>query len=155
MKAFRLFVFFILCSSLLPAYGQKPQWGTRTEAINMVKQVQRMFASQGPSKTFKAVTSQLPVFKDRDLYPFIYTLEGVNVAHGVKRVLVGKDLLELRDGEGTPLIKLMVNVAKTRKNGWVDYKWPNPVTRQLTSKSAYIERLGRDYFVGVGVYIGQ
>ena len=134
------------------ALAQKADRGTREEAVSMVKQVQRMYAKKGPAVTFREVTAQRPIFKDRDLYPFIYDLKGINVAHGVKKVLVGKNLLELRDGEGVALIKEMIKSALSTGRGWVDYKWPNPVTGKLTSKSAYIEKLGDDYFVGVGVY---
>lgn len=137
---------------ITPAMAQIEKYGSKGEAIAMVKRVKVMFEKEGARKTFKAVTEQKPTFKDRDLYPFIYDLKGINVAHGVKEVLVGKNLLELRDGENVPLIKLMVKAAKNKGYGWVDYKWPNPVTGNLTAKSAYIEKLGKDYFVGVGVY---
>jgi hypothetical protein len=36
-------------------------------------------------------------------------------------------------------------------NGWVDYKWPNPITNKIEDKSSYVEKMG-DYFVGVGIY---
>ncbi|MEP3476592.1 MAG: cache domain-containing protein [Hyphomicrobiales bacterium] len=138
--------------SITPAIAQIEKYGSKDEAVAMVKRVKVMFKKQGARKTFKAVTSQKYMFKDRDLYPFIYDLKGINVAHGVKEVLVGKNLLELRDGENVPLLKLMIKAVKNKGNGWVNYKWPNPVTGNLTSKSAYVEKLGKDYFVGVGVY---
>ena len=42
--------------------------------------------------TFRAVTDKsTPEFHDRDLYPFIYDLRGVNVAHGARPALIGKN----------------------------------------------------------------
>jgi cytochrome c len=115
--------------------------GTRDEAVAMVKRIQDRFKKDGPEETFKAVTGKDTAFNDRDLYPFIYTLDGTRcVAHGANAALVGKFL-----------IRELAETAKHTGHGWVDYKWPNPVTKMIESKSSYVERMG-DYFVGVGVY---
>jgi signal transduction histidine kinase len=66
--------------------------------------------------------------------------------------MVGKNLLEMKDTEGTYIIKEFVNVAKTKGKGWVDYKWPNPVTKAVEQKSAYIEKTDDDLIVGSGIY---
>jgi signal transduction histidine kinase len=46
----------------------------------------------------------------------------------------------------------MLAIADGPGNGWVDYKWPNPLAHKIQDKSAYIEKLGDRYFVGVGIY---
>ena len=111
-----------------------------------------MLFRSGPEATFKAVTDQSTrAFHDRDLYPFIYDLNGVNVAHGARPALVGKNLISLKDQSGKYLIKEMIAIAKASGSGWIEYKWPHPVTSRIEEKSSYIEKMG-DYFVGVGVY---
>lgn len=90
-------------------------------------------------------------FHDGELYPFVYDLKGVCVAHGAREVLVGKDLMDLKDQGGKYLIREMVQIATGSGSGWIDYKWPNPITNKIEEKSAYVERMG-DYFVGVGIY---
>ncbi len=128
------------------------EFGTREEAVAMVKRVQAEFARAGPEAAFAAVNDRSkPEFHDRDLYPFIYDLKGLNVAHGARPALVGKNLITLKDQNGTYLIQEMIAIAKGPGKGWVDYKWPNPITNKIEDKSSYIERMG-DYFVGVGVY---
>jgi signal transduction histidine kinase len=57
----------------------------------------------------------------------------------------------LKDVEGKPLIRQMVDIAKTKGNGWVEYKWPNPVTKSVEAKSSYVERV-EDVLVGAGIY---
>jgi cytochrome c len=127
-------------------------FGTRDEAVAMVKRVLAKFAQAGPEATFKAVNDKAdPAFHDRDLYPFIYDLRGVNVAHGARPALVGKNLISLKDQNGVYLIQEMIALAKGPGSGWVDYKWPNPITDKIEDKSSYVEKMG-DYFVGVGVY---
>jgi signal transduction histidine kinase len=49
------------------------------------------------------------------------------------------------------MIQEMVKVAKEKGSGWVDFKWPNPVTKAVEAKSGYVERAG-DLLVGSGVY---
>jgi signal transduction histidine kinase len=113
---------------------------------------QAKFSKEGAEATFKAVTEKDAAFHDRDLYPFIYTLDGTKcVAHGANPALVGKNLIDLKDQDGKFLIRELSETATDKVEGWVDYKWPNPVSKMIEAKSSYVERMG-DYFVGVGVY---
>jgi signal transduction histidine kinase len=139
---------FCLCLTM-PATAA--EFGTRDEAVAMVKRVQVRFKAEGAEATFKAVTAKDKAFNDRDLYPFIYDLTGVNVAHGANAALVGKNLIDLKDQGGKFLIRELVEVAKGPGSGWVEYKWPNPQSKKIEEKASYVERMG-DYLVGVGVY---
>ena len=89
------------------------------------------------------------------MYPFIYyrdgAKKGVCVAHGARPALIGKNLLDLKDQDGKYLIRELADVANGPGSGWVDYKWPNPITNKIEDKSSYVEKMG-DYFVGVGIY---
>ena len=68
--------------------------------------------------------------------------------------MVGKLWISTKDQDGNYLIQEMVGIIRGPgpATGWVDYKWPNPLTHKIQDKSAYIEKLGDDYFVGVGIY---
>ena len=126
--------------------------GTKDEAVAMVKRVEAMFAKDGADATFKAVSDKsVTAFHDRDLYPFIYDMTGVCVAHGARPALIGKNLIDLKDQDGKYLIQELVAIAKGPGSGWVDYKWPNPLTNKIEDKTSYVEKMG-DYLVGVGVY---
>lgn len=128
------------------------EFGTREEAIAMIVRLQATFAEIGAEATFAMVTDKsTDEFRDRDLYPFIYSFDGVCVAHGAKPILVGKNLIGLKDQDGKVLVLDMINIAKNEGSGWYDYKWPNPITNKIENKSSYVERMG-DYMVGVGVY---
>ncbi len=139
----------VLCAVSVAAADQRP--GSREEAIAMVKRVQEKFAKAGPQATFDAITNSQE-FRDRDLYPFVYDTDGWNVAHGANPQMVGKLWISTKDQDGNYLIKEMVALTRGPGNGWVDYKWPNPLTHRIQDKSAYVEKLGERYFVGVGVY---
>ncbi len=129
-----------------------PEFGSKVEAVAMVKRVQEQFKKDGAEATFKAVSDKsTTAYHDRDLYPFIYDMKGVNVAHGARPALIGKNLIDLKDQDGKYLIREMIKISEGPGSGWVDYKWPNPITNKIEDKSSYIEKMG-DYFVGVGIY---
>jgi cytochrome c len=128
------------------------EFGTKEEAVAMVKRVQEKFKKDGAEATFKVVSDKsTPEFHDRDLYPFIYDMKGLNVAHGARPALIGKNLIDLKDQDGKYLIREMVTIANVPGSGWIDYKWPNPINNKIEDKSSYVEKMG-GYFVGVGIY---
>jgi len=59
--------------------------GSKDEAVAMVKRVQAMYAQDGLEATLKAVSDKsVGEFHDRDLYPFIYDMNGTCIAHGAR-----------------------------------------------------------------------
>jgi cytochrome c len=133
------------------------EFGSKDEAVAMVKRVQEMFKKEGADATFKAVSDKSnKEFHDRDLYAFIYDLSVPGaltcVAHGARPMLIGKNLIDLKDQDGKYMGREMIEIVQGPEHGWIDYKFPNPVTNKIEDKSAYVEKLGDNYFVGVGVY---
>jgi cytochrome c len=146
--AFLAFAMLITIASRAPA----AEFGTKDEAVAMAKRVQAEFKKAGPEATFKEVSDKaVKDFHDRDLYPFIYDMSGLCVAHGARAALIGKNLNDLKDQDGKFLIREMVAMSEGPGSGWIDYKWPNPLTNKIEDKSSYVEKMG-DCFVGVGVY---
>ena len=132
------------------------EFGTKAEAVAMVKRVQAQFKKDGPEATFKDVTDKtVKTYHDRDLYPFIYHANGpklgVNVAHGARPALIGKNLIDLKDQDGKYLVRELIDIANKKGSGWFDYKWPNPLNNKIEDKTSYVEKMG-DYMVGVGIY---
>ena len=150
MIRFLVVLSFAAWATMAPATAA--ELGTKAEAIAMVKRVQDQFKKDGSDLTFKAVSDKsVAEFHDRDLYPFIYDLNGICVAHGARPALIGKNLVDLKDQDGKYLIREMLKISSDSGSGWVDYKWPNPLTNKIEDKSSYIEKMG-NYFVGVGIY---
>jgi signal transduction histidine kinase len=147
--AFLIFAGLIVFAAPAPAANE---FGSKDEAVAMVKRVQVEFQKVGAEATFKAVSDKsVKEFHDRDLYPFIYDMTGKCVAHGARPALVGKTLIDLKDQDGKFLIREMVAMAKGPGSGWIEYKWPNPLNNKIEDKLSYVEKMGV-YFVGVGVY---
>jgi cytochrome c len=153
MKRYQSLILFFLL--LVPNLCAAEDFGTRQEAIDMVRRVKALIAREGLDAAIQAVNSQQPEFKIKDLYPFLYTLDGVSVAHGANVKMVGKSWITTKDQDGNYLIQTMVATATSREgSGWVKYKWPHPISHKIQDKSAYVEKFGENYFVGVGIYSG-
>ena len=145
-----------IATLLMCAAATSAEFGTKEEAVAMVKRVQEQFKKDGPEVTFKAVSDKsVKEYHDRDLYPFIYFRDGdkkgLCVAHGARPALIGKNLLGLKDQDGKYLVRALADMANGPGSGWVEYKWPNPITNKIEDKTSYVEKMG-DYFVGVGIY---
>lgn len=122
--------------------------GSKEQAQAMTEKAVKYYERNGRDLAFRAFNNGYDGFKDRDLYVFVYDQNGTCVSHGSNPAMIGKNLLLLKDVDGKELIRHIVSIETS---GWVDYKWGNPVTRDIQRKSAYIIHSGKFWF-GVGYY---
>ena len=122
--------------------------GTADEAKAMSLRAADLLRQEGPDKAFPVFDAKDGPFHDRDLYVMVYDQSGKNVAHGANPVLIGKQLLDLKDTDGKLLIREFVAI---QDQGFVDYKWPNPITKKIDQKTTYIVRVD-NFLIGVGAY---
>ncbi len=150
----RLFIRRAACASLVGLAGlagATADKGAPSEAEALVKSASAYFKANGAEKTYGEITNG-KTFKDRDMYVYVYDLNGKCLAHGANPKLVGKDLIGLKDPDGKPLVQMLVDVAKTKGHGWTDdVKFRNPVTDKIQTRVNYVERVG-DIVVGSGVF---
>ncbi|MES2258209.1 MAG: cache domain-containing protein [Pseudomonadota bacterium] len=125
--------------------------GTKDEAVAMVHKVIAYIKANGKDKAIAEVNTPKGRFVDRDLYVNIGDGLGMVLANGGNARLVGKNLTEVKDADGKSFVKEGGEILKTKNSGWVDYKWPNPVSGQIESKSLYSEKFG-DLVISVGIY---
>jgi len=122
--------------------------GTPDEAKAMALRAAAFLKDDGPAKAFPVFDAPGGPFHDRDLYVMVYDNSGTNVAHGANKALIGKDLIALKDPNGVFVVR---DIVAVQNQGWVNYMWPDPVTRKLAPKTTYVVRVG-NYLVGVGAY---
>jgi signal transduction histidine kinase len=94
-----------------------------------------------------------------DLYIFVYEADGTLAFHPIEPQLIGKNLIDLHDMDGKPVIKMITDVAnKPEKDadGWVFYLWEYKTQLTPMWKSSYVRKAtapdGRVYLVGAGLY---
>jgi cytochrome c len=124
---------------------------TRDEAKAYSERAAAYIKQVGEDKAFADFTRPDGGFVNGELYVFCYDRNGVNKAHGGNPAFVGKNLLHIKDPDGKEAIVLIVRMGFEQGQGWVDFKWPNPVTKRIESKSAYVIHTN-DVICGVGYY---
>ena len=140
-----------LCAFTLGIAAYAADKGTAGEAMAMVKKGVELIKAHGKDKAFAEFSNPSGAFVKGDLYVMAYDLEGNNKAHGGNPKLIGKNLIDIKDANGVYIVKSFIEVAKGKGKGWVDYKWPNTVTKAVENKSTYIEKVD-DVLIGVGIY---
>jgi cytochrome c len=127
------------------------EFATKEEAIAMVKKAAVLINEQGPDKAYAELSNKGGRFHDRDLYITVLDLEGKVLAHGQREDLIGKVLVDLKDPDGKLFIKERIELARQQSSFWQNYKFMNPVTKQVEPKQMYCERLSQTMICG-GVY---
>ena len=125
--------------------------GTKDEAVAMVKKAVEFIKANGNEKAFVEISNPKGKFVDRDLYVVVYDMNATCLAHGQKASMVGKELIDFKDTDGKEYMKERIELMKKEPNAWQNYKFMNPVSKEIEPKAMYLERSG-DLIVGCGVY---
>jgi cytochrome c len=103
--------------SIAPAHAD----ATPEEAQAMAEKAEAYVKEHGKdAATAEFNKAQSDFIKD-DLYVWVIDAQGVFLAHPIKPAMIGKNMIDMKDVDGTPLIKLFTEV---KDRGWVPYKWP-------------------------------
>lgn len=123
---------------------------TKEEAKEMAKKAVLLFKEKGKD-AFAVFNDKQGPFIDRDLYVYVLDASGNVLAHGANERLVGKSLAQLKDADGKAFVQELMGHVTANKPGWVDYRWVNPVSKEIEAKTSYIEVQG-GYGFAVGAY---
>ncbi|MGE4280020.1 MAG: methyl-accepting chemotaxis protein [Magnetospirillum sp.] len=87
-------------------------------------------------------------------YFWINDLKSVVIMHPIKPELNGKDLSNLKDGNGKAIFVEFARVVKDHKAGFVDYLWPKPGHEAPVEKISYVKGVDSwGWVVGSGIYV--
>lgn len=123
--------------------------GTAAEARAMLdKAVAAVKADK--AKALAAFLAGTDGFKDRDLYPFCFTIADGKVAAGPASVM-GKDTRTLKDPTGKAFGDEIYKAAQDGKVNEVSYMFPKPGGTEPAAKVSFVTKVG-DLGCGVGYY---
>jgi signal transduction histidine kinase len=125
--------------------------GTANDAKKLVERAASVIEASGRQTAFSKINDPHGEFVIRDLYIFVYGMDGTVLAHGGNPSLIGKGMLAATDAHGKHFIQERIEIAKKAESGWQDYMFKNPESGDIESKTSYIRRVG-DMIVGCGVY---
>ncbi len=132
------------CAGLACAAG-------KDDAKSLVKQAAAFVKYQGKGKALAEISKPKGTFDRGETYVFAYDLQGVMVAHPKNPALIGKNLIDVPDSDGKLFRKEIVEKARVKGSGWVDYLYLNPETNELEHKTTYLLKVG-DIILCCGVY---
>lgn len=125
--------------------------GTKEEAVALVKKAIGYIKANGRDKAFEEFSNPKGQFVDRDLYIVVYDMNAKCLAHGQKKSMVGKELIDFKDVDGKEYMKERIALMKANNTAWQEYKFMNPVSKKIEPKEMYLEKF-EDVIVGAGVY---
>lgn len=139
----------ILCFiSPMVAQDQKPK------AQALVKEAVAFAKKNGKQALIKETNQgngRFHVKGGDELYIFIYDLTGTCMAIGFQGQMVGINRINVKDPDGKLFLQEIIQTAKSKGSGWVDYKYPNPKTGKIDQKSSFVE-IFEDIVIGCGTY---
>ena len=118
---------------------------------NAINSLDRGASEEEVEKRVKTILHNLRY--DTDGYFFAYQQDGVNVVHPPQPELVGQNLMNFRDSDGTPLIRDLLRKAG-EGGGFSRYKWVKPSVRDQEDKLSYVVNIPHfNWMIGTGLYL--
>jgi signal transduction histidine kinase len=144
-------VIFALASAIAVFGWAQDATPVETEAL--VKEAIAFAKASGKDAAIKEITKPGGKFHRHGgaLYVFVYDMDGKVVAHGQGPSKVGVNQFNAKDPDGKEFVKERIQLAKGKGKGWHDYKFRNPVTNKMESKTSYIE-VWNGLIFGAGIY---
>jgi len=125
---------------------------SQQKAKNWVSKAIAFYKASGKEIALAEFTNPKGPFVQDEMYIFVLDPKGIMVAHGVNEKYEGKNFIDIKDYTGKSFIQEIINAANVNGNGWIDYQWYNPVTKETKNKSVYFERVD-DLIFCSGIYI--
>lgn len=150
MKTLRMLLILFLAGFLIPALAADDP----ADAIAIVNKGLDYVQKNGKDALIKEVNAKNPLFIKGAIYLTLRGIDGTTLAHPFNPRLVGKNLVELHDADGKFFRKEIIEIAKTKGKGWVDFRYNNPETKEVEKKSTYLVRSG-DMILEAGIYKGK
>ncbi len=150
MKSLRLLVI-VLCAGFVTFASAS---GKPEDAIALVDKGLAYMQKNGKDALIKEINGKNPEFINGDSYLVVRSIEGPMLAHPINPKLIGKNMLELPDADGKLFRKEIIEGAKTKGKGWVNFRYNNPKSQEIEKKSSYFFRSG-DVILEAGIYSGK
>jgi archaellum component FlaC len=126
--------------------------GTIGDCKALVRQAKRLVDSVGIRKTLAELGDAEGGYVYLDTYISVYDINSYRVVqHPYNKALIGVDGKTLKDTNGKLFVRDIVDIARAKGSGYVDYTFLNPITQKVEGKTAYFERVG-DLVFASGAY---
>lgn len=113
----------------------------RTDVRDIVRNAIAFCGEAGKEATLAKIAKKDSQFVQNGYYTYALDLSGTVLAHPVDTDLTGRNLIDLKDPNEKPFVRRIIDTAKTKGYGFVDYKWHIPNSKDELRKTVYFERV--------------
>ncbi|TSA26635.1 MAG: hypothetical protein D4R67_07420 [Bacteroidetes bacterium] len=133
----------------------KQKESTKDEVVSLVKDAVALIQEKGEA-AFSDFEQSGSKWNTGETYISVVNMDGKYMFHPDPE-LNSKDMMDLQDENGKPMIKWAINKATGEKHaGWTHYLWKKKGAEVPSWKSTYVELAtapdGQEYVVGCGAY---
>jgi signal transduction histidine kinase len=122
---------------------------------DVVNRASELIRTKG-KEAFNEIRNKKGPFYFMDVYVFVDTPEGVELANPAQPYLEGKNIVDLKDAKGNSIVKNYLMSALKNGSAWTEYYWYRPLESEPTLKRTYVKKVqyGNEMFiVGSGMYV--
>jgi cytochrome c len=123
----------------LPLAGALAAAPSKDEVVAVVKKAVEYYQANGKDKALAEFNKKDGLFAKGEDYVDVHDVSGMCLAHPISPAKVGLNRLDQSDSAGKFYIKDLVDAAKQKPSGWIEYVMKNPTTGKLQDKTAYWE----------------
>jgi len=144
----------LILSSPIISVSLEPQSDQAKQSKALVDQAASLLQSEG-TKAFIEFRKKDSKWLKGDTYIFVSNMNGIILLQPIDPELEGKNMIDWKDVNGKAANQEMIETAKTKGSGWVDYMWPKPGESEPSKKMTYIKKVkagDETFIVGSGFY---
>ncbi|UEM03920.1 cache domain-containing protein [Skermanella rosea] len=132
--------------------GADPAKPTRDEVEALTLKASALIESQGIEAARESF-NRAGEFRYGEIYVNVIDFTGTWLAYPPRPAGVGQNVVNLKDADGRFMVKDILKVAQESGQGWVSYRWLNPVSNRIEPKTSFVKRVpGKDLVAYIGIY---
>ena len=132
-----------------------PQNPEAKQIVDLVNNAAAMIEQKG-TDAFTAFRAKESVWYKGETYVFVYDLNGTVLCNPGFPGYEGKNLMEMKDPNGKAFVHELIETAKSKGSGWVDYVLPKPGETVPSKKISYARTAkmpdGQTVMIGSGMW---
>jgi signal transduction histidine kinase len=125
---------------------------TPDQVVDLTRRAVAIIETQGVEAA-REIFNKEGEFKFGEIYVNLLDFKGSWLIYPPRPASVGLNVINLKDADGKSLIQDIIKAARDNGEGWVEYRWINPVSNKIEPKLTYVKRVaGKDIAASIGIY---
>ena len=125
---------------------------TPDQVVDLTRRAVAIIETQGVEAA-REIFNKEGEFKFGEIYVNLLDFKGSWLIYPPRPASVGLNVINLKDADSKSLIQDIIKAARDNGEGWVEYRWINPVSNKIEPKLTYVKRVaGKDIAASIGIY---